>query len=797
MILNSIQKGKNGFQRCTNGLSIVHIKIVGVIIVLTMVALFGCTGGIDAKLIAEVDRAPEVPGPGGPGGDGITANGAQQTQAPVDITAISAVVINSDGRPYIVADDKLLIYDNVSLNRQLFASTSIGARAVAIDRSDNVYVLVSESGPTYRVAIFDSSQNRRSDNEFSLSGDGIPIALAADADTLYILYRGSRSSRVERYLIDDVIPPSPPGTPTPPVSTTLIAQNVEAGDLALFGAQLYISDRRNGRVCIYMKNSAGGSCDTTFGAIQLDTPGALAFSPSGQNALVSDNVGGDIRVYVFTLRGSSYSFTGELNIVDERGDKISVSDIADLASHIDGALLIADSGGDRLHTASVNRIAFCPQNPFVDFLVPTDRAFLERGSNDVCGDDATVSYRIDTSSRELWRIGNLHPNRTYQVSVRAQSDDPTVRIYRNSIDAANIVTRSNPDVTGIDENFAFTTTADINDDYIIVISGVDNILRIHSLNFETELDYISPTDVEDFIPENIAIDAENRLYVAHRSSFNNQIQVFDAGGTLLNPLTLEGNDPETDPLSIFGSRNVLLFDSDGRLIVTMANSLIIYSIATPPTQASEQARLDSSGTNEFVASGLAIAMDGTLYMADGDNNLIRWFSIGSTPTQLGQFGAAGNGNGQFMSPRGLDFGPDGRLYVADSDNNRVQVFSVTPTGLSFETEITGLSSPVDVVFDSAGRLYVSEEYARSDGTRPDGAPSNSITNPDDGQIVIYGLSDSGPRLLRTIVVNGRRVFQDLQDISFDSNGHLHVAMGALMRTSRFALCPLDAVSCDH
>ena len=43
-----------------------------------------------------------------------------------------------------------------------------------------------------------------------------------------------------------------------------------------------------------------------------------------------------------------------------------------------------------------------------------------------------------------------------------------------------------------------------------------------------------------------------------------------------------------------------------------------------------------------------------------------------------KWGTAGTGDGQFNWPTGVAVAPDGSVYVADALNNRIQKFSVGP-----------------------------------------------------------------------------------------------------------------------
>lgn len=98
------------------------------------------------------------------------------------------------------------------------------------------------------------------------------------------------------------------------------------------------------------------------------------------------------------------------------------------------------------------------------------------------------------------------------------------------------------------------------------------------------------------------------------------------------------------------------------------------------------------------------------------------------------FGAAGDGAGQLDNPEGLTLAADGSVYVAEYSNDRVSVFDPAGTFLrafgkdvggpgvdtcttscaagAFEfpaSEVAGaMSNPVDLAFDAAGRLFVSD-----------------------------------------------------------------------------------------
>ena len=149
---------------------------------------------------------------------------------------------------------------------------------------------------------------------------------------------------------------------------------------------------------------------------------------------------------------------------------------------------------------------------------------------------------------------------------------------------------------------------------------------------------------------------------------------------------------------------------------------------------------EPSATSLFAPRGIAVAGDGTLYVADSGNNRVLRYprpvdqSGRITPNAV--FGQADFASsisadvsaGSLHAPAGLAIGPNGDLFVADSGNNRVLEFvsgavtgatavrvygqpdfstSAGPTAPSAET----LSGPQGVFVDAAYNLYVADTGA--------------------------------------------------------------------------------------
>jgi DNA-binding beta-propeller fold protein YncE len=116
-------------------------------------------------------------------------------------------------------------------------------------------------------------------------------------------------------------------------------------------------------------------------------------------------------------------------------------------------------------------------------------------------------------------------------------------------------------------------------------------------------------------------------------------------------------------------------------------------------------------------SHLAVAHDGSIWVADADNNRFQIFAPDGT--FLEAWGTPGSGEGEFdfttvdwggNDETAIAFAPDGSFYVADPGNHRIQKFGPDRTFLtawgSEGQEPGQFGTPIDLVVDGQGRVYV-------------------------------------------------------------------------------------------
>ena len=236
------------------------------------------------------------------------------------------------------------------------------------------------------------------------------------------------------------------------------------------------------------------------------------------------------------------------------------------------------------------------------------------------------------------------------------------------------------------------------------------------------------------LPSSVAVDSAGRIYVSDQANY--RIRMIDTVGTLdLNgtihtfagtgtPGYAGDNGPAKQ--AQFNSPNGQAAAPAGRLTIDANNRLYVADTSNHCIRL-----IDTDGTIRTVAgtgtpgysgdngpatqaqlntpSDVAVTPDGSLYIADTMNNVIRKVSpdrIITTFAGNGQGGFSGDGGlatqAKLDRPYGLDVGPDGTVYIADTHNHRIRRVTATlppdynPNGGGDNTKVTIIPCTSDV-----------------------------------------------------------------------------------------------------
>lgn len=244
-----------------------------------------------------------------------------------------------------------------------------------------------------------------------------------------------------------------------------------------------------------------------------------------------------------------------------------------------------------------------------------------------------------------------------------------------------------------------------------------------------------PTSLATFNnPHGIAVDPAGNIYVADR--FGHKIRKITPGGTV-STLAGSGQVGAADGVGInatFHEPWGLCVDSTGVVYVADTRNNLIRKIdqsgtVTTVAGSGNFGTSDGQGTAATFGNptGIEIAADGSLYIADHLTHIIRRISPnGFVSTLAGSAYITGNQNGvgntaRFNRPYGLTIDPNGDILVADEWNHLIR--KITPAGVVTTIAGTGIvgsqdgpaggatfNYPWDVTVDSSGNIFIADGY---------------------------------------------------------------------------------------
>ena len=270
--------------------------------------------------------------------------------------------------------------------------------------------------------------------------------------------------------------------------------------------------------------------------------------------------------------------------------------------------------------------------------------------------------------------------------------------------------------------------------------------------------------------------------------FDSNGTLFIAGGTQLYKLAPGSSSPSVvTGLNLPGS---LPFQWACDVSTTIDGFLYVADILNRwvlifPANSSTGTNLIS---NDTVPATVFVTRNGTIYVCDhwGDR-VLRYSLENSTGVVVAGDGTPGNLPSQLSNPRGIYVDDQFNLYIADKFNHRIQKWppgatsGVTVAGSQLNingSDLALLDSPISVVVDSDGRIYVTD----SGNNRIVRWLPNATTG-----TCIVSCSSSGN--------GGMGILSSPAGLKFDSHGNLFVTEYAMNRTQKFAL--LNSSSCGR
>lgn len=192
-------------------------------------------------------------------------------------------------------------------------------------------------------------------------------------------------------------------------------------------------------------------------------------------------------------------------------------------------------------------------------------------------------------------------------------------------------------------------------------------------------------------PFGVAVDGNGNVYVSD-SAANTIRKVTSAGtvSTLAGRAGAAGTTDGSGTAARFTVPYAVAVDSTGTVFVVDHGNHTIRKVTADGTVTTLAGSGGSSGSNDGrgtsarfnYPSGVAVARDGTVYVADTDNQIIRAIaSNGDVTTVGGTANRAGSADGdastvRFLNPKGLAVSLDGKIYIADLGNRTIRLGSL-------------------------------------------------------------------------------------------------------------------------
>lgn len=198
----------------------------------------------------------------------------------------------------------------------------------------------------------------------------------------------------------------------------------------------------------------------------------------------------------------------------------------------------------------------------------------------------------------------------------------------------------------------------------------------------------TPTSATFNNPRHMAIDQDGNLYVADRD--NHAIRKITPAG-VVSTVAGTGSPGRVDgqgTASSFNYPSGVAIDAIGNLYVADTNNESIRKISTSgavTTVAGSGTLGNADGTGAAASfdtpQGLTVDSKGNIIVADTGNHSIRTVTPLGVVTTLAGYGSSGlqnavGGRAKFYAPMGITVGPDGTFYIADNGNYMIRLLKM-------------------------------------------------------------------------------------------------------------------------
>ena len=196
-------------------------------------------------------------------------------------------------------------------------------------------------------------------------------------------------------------------------------------------------------------------------------------------------------------------------------------------------------------------------------------------------------------------------------------------------------------------------------------------------------------------PTGVAMDKDGNIYVADNG--NHSLFKFSKEGKLMKAVEAKGKQPGE-----FRNPSLIKIIDDKLYICDRGNSR--FQVMNMELEYVNSFGCQGKRDGEFNnPNDIAQDREGNLYVSDTHNNRVQVFDFNKQ--FLFAFSQKGDGSKQLCLPHGICVDSDQFVYVCDRGNNCVSVFK---TSGEFVTSFGQIDSPVGIVIDDDGFVYVTQ-----------------------------------------------------------------------------------------